>query len=76
MNLPATKASHSSEDTLKALYVPRAMKMQDMNDHDSSVLDDLMAIINEEELQNLWCKRRSPPQQNTIQQNTTPQTAP
>ena len=55
MNLPVTKTSDLSEDTLNPLCVPRKMKMQDMNDHDSSVLDDLMSIINEEELQNLWC---------------------
>ena len=52
MNLPATKASDLSEDTLNLSCVPREMQMQDMNDHDSSVLDDLMAIINEDELKN------------------------
>ena len=55
MNLPATKTSVLSEDTFNPLCVPRKMKMQDINDHDSSVLDDLMSIINEEKLQSLWC---------------------
>ena len=50
MHLPDTKA----DGTLNPFCVPPQTKMQDMNDQDLSVLDDLMAIINEEELQNLW----------------------
>ena len=53
MNLPATKTSDISDDTLNPLCVPREVQMQDVNDHGVSFLHDLMAIINEEE--NLWC---------------------
>ena len=53
MNLLDTKTSHLSEDTLNALCVPSETKMQDVNDHDLSVLDDLMVMINGEE--NPWC---------------------
>ena len=52
MNLPATKAFDLTEDTLNLSCVPCELQMQDMNDHDSTVLDDLMAIINEDELKN------------------------
>ena len=52
VNLPATKTSDISEDTLNPLCVPREMQMQDMDDG-VSALHDLMAIINEEE--NLSC---------------------
>ena len=49
MNVPVTKISDLSEDTLNPICVPREMQMQDMNDHGVSFLDDLMAIINGEE---------------------------